>query len=187
MFTVGKTRYTKVVHNKYTLCAWQNKLATKHCTEIQQVMYKGRNYYSKLVLKQCYFLLTHHTCLLSRNSTIAHPKPPTSIKRIKRGKWTFQLELCSSGEKKKKSLTSYTRAPSICMTAFNICRESFKSSSLSVWLLDSKCLHFDLWNLTGIQFIKACIKNKGLLFLKIIHRGHQAGGSTIVLGQESLV
>lgn len=101
MFTVGKTRYTKVVHNKYTLCAWQNKLATKHCTEIQQVMYKGRNYYSKLVLKQCYFLLTHHTCLLSRNSTIAHPKPPTSIKRIKRGKWTFQLELCSSGEKKK--------------------------------------------------------------------------------------
>lgn len=69
------------------------------------------------------------------------------------------------------------------MTAFNICRESFKSSSLSVWLLDSKCLHFDLWNLTGIQFIKACIKNKGLLFLKIIHRGHQAGGSTVVLGQ----
>lgn len=58
-----------------------------------------------------------------------------------------------------------------------------KQLPLYVGLLDSKCLHFDLWNFTGIQFIKACIKNKGLRFLNITSRGHQPGGSTAVLGQ----
>lgn len=101
MFTVGKTRYTKVVHNKYTLCAWQNKSATKHCTEIQQVMYKGKNYYSKLVLKQCYFLLAHHTCLLSRNSTTAHPKPPTSVEKKKKRQMSIPIRITSLRRKEK--------------------------------------------------------------------------------------
>lgn len=117
-------------------------------------MYKGRNYYSKLVLKQCYFWLTHHTCLLSRNNTTAHPKPPTSMEKKKKRQMNLPIRIMSfrrKEKKKKKSLTSYTRAPSVRMTAFNIGREFSKRLPFCVWRLDSGCLHFDLWNVTGLS------------------------------------
>lgn len=65
--------------------------------------------------------------MLGRIGTIAHPKPPTSIKKMK---GTFQLELCTS--EKKKSLTIYTRALCICITVVNIFRDFSKSSSLAI-------------------------------------------------------
>lgn len=119
MLTAGKTRYTKVVHDKYTLCAWRNKSATKHCTEIQQVMYKGESHYSKLVPEQRRFSVARHTCLLSRNSTRAHPKPPTSVWKKKEAN-EHSAWNCAVQEERKKSLTSCTRAPSLRVSAFHV-------------------------------------------------------------------
>lgn len=129
MFTVGKTRYTKVVHNKYTLCAWQNKLATK-------TLY--RNSAGHVQREKLLFKASSQTVLFLVNSSHLfteweqHDSTPQATyehwKELKRGQWTFQLELCSSGEKKKKSLTSFTRAPSVRMTAFDICRGSLKAA-----------------------------------------------------------
>ena len=99
MFTVGKTRYTKVVHNKYTLCAWQNKLATK-------TLYRnsaGHVQREKLLFKaSSYFLLAHHTCLLGRNSTIAHPKPPTSTEKNKKRQMNIPIRIMSFRRKENK-------------------------------------------------------------------------------------
>lgn len=118
-------------------------------------MYKGKNYYSKLVLKQCYFWLTHHTCLLSRNNTTAHPKPPTSIEKKKKRQMNLPIRIMSfrrKGKKKKKvpdQLHKSTLRSHDCFQYWQGILE--KRLPFCVWRLDSGCLHFDLWNVTGLS------------------------------------
>lgn len=132
MFTVGKTRYTKVVHNKYTLCAWQNKLATK-------TLY--RNSAGHVQREKLLFKASSQTVLFLVNSSHLfteweqHDSTPQATyehwKELKRGQWTFQLELCSSGEKKKKVPDQLHQSTLCSHDCFRYLQGVFKSSSLS--------------------------------------------------------
>lgn len=114
-------------------------------------MYKGRNYYSKLVLKQCYFWLAHHTCLLSGTSTTAHPKPPTSVEKKTRQR-NIPLRTMELRRKGEKSLGSYTgAAPRRAARTAGLP----ESSSCSAWTAGQRGLG-SARSATGMWSIKAC-------------------------------
>lgn len=140
-------------------------------------MYKGRNYYSKLVLKQCYFWLAHHTCLLSGTSTAAHPKPPTSVEKKTRQR-NIPLRTMELRRKGEKSLGSYTGAAPAGPPAP---RGFPKAAPARPGLLASEA-----WAPPGAPRACGPLKPVGgrLLFLGNGQGGgRQPGGSTGVLGQ----